>query len=114
MTMAVLAGACSSASTVGPDFSAGDRVVGAERFEALCSACHGPVADGTTQGPPLVDRIYRPGHHADAAFLLAVRRGVSQHHWRFGQMPPQPEVTDAEIADIVAFVRALQREAGIE
>jgi mono/diheme cytochrome c family protein len=83
-------------------------------FERSCAACHGTNAAGSDKGPPLVHDIYNPGHHADPAFLLAARRGVPQHHWRFGNMPPQPEVTDPEIADIVRYVRELQRANGIE
>jgi hypothetical protein len=56
---------------------------------------------------------YVPSHHADEAFTLAVRSGVRAHHWRFGDMPPQPHVGEREIADIVAYVRWLQREVGL-
>jgi hypothetical protein len=60
-----------------------------------------------------VHAVYRPGHHGDEAFALAVRRGVVAHHWRFGNMPPQPQVSDSQITPIVAYVRWLQRSAGI-
>lgn len=75
--------------------------------------CHGDVALGTAQGPPLVHIIYEPNHHADAAFLLAALRGVRAHHWGFGDMPPQPQVSREEMAEIVKYVRWLQREAGV-
>lgn len=68
---------------------------------------------GTEQGPPLVHRIYEPGHHADAAFHMAVRAGVRQHHWRFGNMPPQPQVSEAELRTIIRYVREVQRANGI-
>ena len=74
----------------------------------------GRAATGGATGPPLVHKIYEPGHHADAAFLLAVRQGARAHHWSFGDMPPIPGVSDAEVGQIVAYVRALQKEAGIE
>ncbi len=82
-------------------------------FNATCAACHGERGRGTTTGPPLVHDYYKPSHHADAAFLLAVRNGAVQHHWGFGKMPAQPQVTNVEIVDIIAYVRAIQREAGI-
>lgn len=82
-------------------------------FTQNCAACHGPKAGGTDQGPPLVHRIYEPGHHADGAFLLAVRNGVRAHHWRFGDMPPRPGLRDVEVAAIVDYVRALQKANGI-
>jgi mono/diheme cytochrome c family protein len=82
-------------------------------FETHCAACHGVAGVGTDQGPPLVHRIYEPSHHGDAAFQLAVARGVRAHHWRFGDMQPVPGVTEADVARIVAYVRWLQRQAGI-
>jgi mono/diheme cytochrome c family protein len=83
-------------------------------FGRHCSACHGEAALGTEIGPPLVHPVYRPGHHADAAFLLAVLRGVRAHHWGFGDMPPLPVVSRDEATAVVAYVRWLQREAGVE
>jgi mono/diheme cytochrome c family protein len=83
-------------------------------FEQNCSVCHGPAGDGTTQGPPLVHIIYEPNHHADVAFLLAARNGVRAHHWRFGDMPPLPGVTDQMVQEIVGYIRWMQRQVGIE
>jgi mono/diheme cytochrome c family protein len=87
---------------------------GKRRFEQNCSVCHGPAADGTAQGPPLAHKIYEPNHHADAAFTLAVRLGVRSHHWRFGDMPALPHVTDDVVGEITAYVRWLQRQVGIQ
>jgi len=86
---------------------------GAELFRATCVVCHGEAALGTDRGPPLVHPVYEPGHHADAAFVLAVVRGVRAHHWRFGDMPPQPRLSRFEVEEIVGYVRWLQREAGV-
>ena len=83
-------------------------------FGQNCSVCHGPAADGTTQGPPLIHIIYEPSHHADAAFVLAARNGVRAHHWRFGDMPPLPGVTDEMVGQILLYIRWMQREVGIE
>lgn len=83
-------------------------------YDANCTACHGPKGTGTTQGPPLVHVIYEPGHHADASFHVATQRGVFAHHWRFGNMPPQPQVTPDDVTAIIGYVRWLQRQAGIE
>jgi mono/diheme cytochrome c family protein len=83
-------------------------------FDRLCASCHGANAAGGPAGPPLVHSIYRPAHHADVAFVLAVRRGVGAHHWRFGDMPPQPGLREDEIGLIVRYVRELQRANGID
>jgi mono/diheme cytochrome c family protein len=91
-----------------------EHQVGAEAYGRNCASCHGEFARGTDVGPPLVHPYYVPGHHADAAFVFAVQRGVAAHHWRFGDMPPQPQVAKDELQPIIAYVRWLQREAGIE
>lgn len=82
-------------------------------FERNCAECHGENAAGSENGPPLVHKIYEPGHHGDAAFYLAARNGVRAHHWNFGNMPPRPDVTEPQIAAIVAYVRELQQANGI-
>lgn len=86
---------------------------GARLFHTHCSACHGPAASGSDQGPPLVHPTYLPRHHADIAFRLAITNGVRAHHWRFGDMPPVPGLDDHDIAAITAYIRWLQHAAGI-
>ena len=87
---------------------------GERRYDASCRPCHGPLGTGTEAGPPLVHEIYEPSHHSDAAFQLAAIRGVRSHHWTFGNMPPVPDVDSTDVAEITAYVRWLQRQAGIE
>ncbi len=83
-------------------------------FEASCASCHGTRALGTTIGPPLVHIIYEPAHHGDVAFIMAVERGVRAHHWRFGDMPPVPDVDREQVNEITAYIRHLQRLVGID
>jgi mono/diheme cytochrome c family protein len=87
---------------------------GERLFNETCARCHGPRAVGTDQGPPLVHAIYEPNHHSDAAFQMAAANGVRAHHWSFGDMSPVPGVTPDQVTQIVAYVRWLQRQAGIE
>ncbi|MDE0212825.1 MAG: cytochrome c [Deltaproteobacteria bacterium] len=82
-------------------------------FNQKCAVCHGLQAAGSSQGPPLVHPYYEPGHHSDLAFLLAVKRGVRAHHWRFGNMPPVPGLADKDVRAVIDYVRALQRANGI-
>lgn len=86
---------------------------GENLFLQNCMACHGKGAMGADKGPPLVHRYYEPNHHADAAFYLAVARGVRQHHWKFGDMKPLPNLKREDVALILAYVRDLQKKAGI-
>jgi mono/diheme cytochrome c family protein len=91
-----------------------DVARGQELFVANCAVCHGPLGEGSATGPPLVHPIYEPSHHSDEAFHLAVQRGVQPHHWDYGPMPAIPGLDRDEVADIIAYIRGLQRDAGIE
>lgn len=88
-------------------------LIGQEKFNGVCAACHGKNGTGTTQGPPLIHDIYNPGHHADEAFFRAARNGVRAHHWRFGNMPVQDGVSDQDLLAIVQFIREVQLANGI-
>ena len=101
--------ACTS-ETTRQDGQQGD---GAALFAENCARCHGVAADGTNMGPPLVHRLYEPGHHPDFSFQSAVKNGVIAHHWNFGDMPPVAGLSEDDVAQIVAYVRELQREGGI-
>lgn len=113
----VLGGCGSSGASGDVDVPAQDPelvAVGGDLYAAACASCHGDDLRGTERGPSHLSEVYRPGHHADAAFLLAVRRGVAPHHWSFGPMPAIDGLTDADIEAIVAFVRDAQRREGFE
>ena len=98
-----------------PETLSADAMMGQRAFDATCAACHGTNATGKQGfGPPLVHKIYEPNHHADMAFLMAVQNGVRSHHWTFGDMPAQSGLTKADVGNIVAYVRELQRANGIE
>ncbi len=90
-----------------------EALAGAAVFKTNCQACHGENAAGTKLGPPLIHDIYNPGHHSDKAFYLAASIGVRQHHWPYGDMPAQPQVTEADMTKIIRFIRELQEANGI-
>src|SRR5437867_8515267 len=46
-------------------------------FNSRCAACHGIGAKGTPVGPPFLDKIYEPNHHADSAFYRAPEMGCA-------------------------------------
>ncbi len=92
----------------------GSALRGQQYFRAACSACHGPNAGGLDgKAPPLVHRLYVPGHHGDMAIRMAAQRGVQSHHWRFGNMPVIEGLTEADLTDIIAFIRAVQQANGL-
>ena len=87
---------------------------GQQAFAANCASCHGTDAEGRAgTAPPLIHKIYEPGHHGDMAFVMAARNGVRAHHWPFGNMAPVPGLTDPELAGIISFVREVQVANGI-
>ncbi len=93
-----------------PESFSKNATIGQRGFEAKCAACHGVNAAGNSQaGPPLIHKIYEPGHHGDASFMRAAALGVRSHHWKFGDMPPVDGVTPADVKLILAYIRELQR-----
>ncbi|MBC7157469.1 MAG: cytochrome c [Rhodobacteraceae bacterium] len=98
-----------------PDTLPEGAALGRQVFNGVCATCHGENAAGRNGiAPPLVHRIYEPGHHGDAAFVIAARSGVRAHHWRFGDMPPvETPISDGEMRALVTYIRALQRANGI-
>jgi cytochrome c5 len=87
--------------------------LGMDKFQELCSSCHGKWGNGSPQGPPLMHGFYKPSHHGDAAFYRAALKGVFAHHWRFGDMPPVPGATRKDVDKLLPFIRWLQRENGL-
>ncbi len=84
-------------------------------FNQYCANCHGANAVGQDGiAPPLIHIYYEPNHHGDAAFLVAIARGVQAHHWPFGNMPPVEGISQDQAIDIIAYVREIQRANGIE
>ncbi len=72
------------------------------------------TAAGSDKGPPLIHVIYEPSHHADMAFVMAMRNGVRAHHWPFGDMAPVEGLSLADMEAIIAFVREVQVANGID
>lgn len=92
----------------------GTAKIGEMAFNAKCVVCHGANGEGRKGvAPPLVHKIYEPNHHGDTAFFRATQNGVRSHHWPFGDMPPVEGLTRADVSNIVAYIRELQRENGI-
>ena len=88
--------------------------LGQVHFQELCSSCHGSNAEGNDGfGPPLIHKIYEPSHHSDYASFIAPFHGVRAHHWPFGNMPPIDGISEEKSAQILTFIREVQRENGI-
>ncbi|MCF6273438.1 MAG: cytochrome c [Rhodobacteraceae bacterium] len=105
-------GPLSAGEIIVPSFTAlaaeGEKV-----YLNSCAACHGVNLAGTNDGPSLLDFVYRPAHHSDYAFVSAVQNGVTAHHWNFGNMPRQTQVTDEELVRVISYIREVQRANGL-
>lgn len=82
-------------------------------FRVNCAQCHGVDLNGTDSGPPFLIATYAPNHHGDEAFQSAAANGVTPHHWNFGPMPPVEGLSRDDVAQIIAYIRSRQVEAGI-
>lgn len=97
-----------------PETLSDNARIGQRAFEAKCASCHGINAVGQDGiAPPLVHKIYEPGHHGDESFQRAAALGVRAHHWRFGDMPAVEGISRGDVVMIVAYIRELQRANGI-
>ena len=78
---------------------------GVNVYQVNCVSCHGTDLLGTNQGPPLLWDLYVSNHHPDKRMALSISDGVSQHHWRYGDMPAQTHLNETEVDDVVFFIR---------
>lgn len=107
--VAVVAVGCTVPSDRDVPVAAGEQV-----FANNCAQCHGPDLQGTKTGPPLLHEVYEPSHHPDDAIRSAVANGVLPHHWEFGPMPAQPQLSDDDTEAVITYIRTQQQAAGIE
>lgn len=91
----------------------GDAARGEELFTRNCVACHGAGAMGTANGPPLVHEMYREEIFADDRIADATRNGAQQRNWSYGRMPGIGGLSDQDVADLIAYVREVQDDAGL-
>lgn len=87
---------------------------GAAVYQQYCAECHGVDLRGTDKGPSQLSIIYEPNHHGDYAYRVAIRDGVREHHWWFGDMPPVEGITDLEIEKVISYIRSEQERLGFE
>ncbi|MBF8251113.1 MAG: Cytochrome c protein [Deltaproteobacteria bacterium] len=82
---------------------------GAEIFKATCTACHGAAGEGKKAlGPALKgNEFVVKGSDADiSATIKDGRTGAAKKYKEFpSPMPAQKALTDAEIADLVSYIK---------
>lgn len=88
--------------------------LGQEVFDQSCATCHGPAAGGGLAGPPLTHEMYEG--LTDADIRAVIEQGKAPENWpRFeAGMTPVPGLSVSEVDAVSAYVRSVQREAGLE
>ncbi|WP_051062768.1 c-type cytochrome [Ilumatobacter nonamiensis] len=112
--VAVFAASCGGGSGGDTATDPASSGAGAELYQANCASCHGADLGGTDKGPSHLSIVYEPNHHGDDAFRSAIANGAQQHHWTFGDMAPIPGLSDDEVDEIIAFIRAEQERQGFD
>lgn len=117
-------GAAKPAVPVGPAVSSdaqkfaglkGDAAKGKDAFIGTCSACHGPDGKGVTGLGKDLTKSEFAIKLSDADFILFITKGRSSSdplNTTKVDMPPRggnPALKDQDLADIVTFVRTLQK-----
>jgi mono/diheme cytochrome c family protein len=87
--------------------SASDR--GERAFRANCAACHGGDLAGTSLGPSLLGSDQEA--LSDAELRLVIREGVADTGGEFAGMPGNSVLRDAQVNEIIAYVRTAQQAA---
>lgn len=91
----------------------GNVDAGKQLYQQRCSPCHGP--DGKATTPTAQALNPKPRDHTDGTFmnqlsnehLLKVIRQGGTAVGKSPIMPPQTDLNDKQIQDIIAFVRSL-------
>ena len=96
------------------DLTAGDAEAGAAHYQQYCASCHGPTGRG--DGPVGAALDPKPADHSDASYMdelddehlfKVVKYGGTAVDRSPLMAPWGGTLTDAEIVEVIAFVRSL-------
>lgn len=111
LIMALFLSGCSRETSGGTSVSS---AAGADLYQQTCSHCHGPDAKGLPNlGKDLTTSAFVKAHD-DQALLAFVKHGRMPEdtgNTTGVPMPPRggnPSLTDAQILDIISYVRTLE------
>lgn len=83
-------------------------VAGMRLYVSHCEDCHGRNGVGTEKGPSLHYEIYHAPNLGQVAFHTAVKHGVQESRWEYGDMP-KSNLSFNEIEQVARYVRDVQR-----
>ena len=79
-----------------------DVAAGRKAFETRCARCHGADGNGGEMGPPIVLRLW---NRSDEQLVTLFHQGLPTRG-----MPPVADINDAEIKDLIKFLRTIQQK----
>ena len=79
-----------------------DVAAGRKSFETRCARCHGADGNGGEMGPPIVLRLW---NKSDEQLVKLFHEGLPTRG-----MPPAVNIADAEIKDLIKFLRTIQQK----
>lgn len=103
-----------SAGTSG-DETAGSEVdlaAGEQTYMDFCGSCHGRDFEGSAAGPSHLDAVFAPDVTTDEDYRNAITQGAPQKNYDFTAMPAIGSLDDAEIENVIAYIRSVQEERG--
>jgi mono/diheme cytochrome c family protein len=91
----------------------GDLEAGKQLYQQRCSPCHGP--DGKANTPTAQALNPKPRDHSDGAYMNSLSNDhltkvIKQGGTAVGKspiMPPQADLNEKQIQDLITFVRSL-------
>lgn len=98
-------------------WGAGDAAKGKAKYQEVCAACHG--ATGMGDGPAAAGLPVKPRNHTDAAYMGKLKDQqifdtIKKGGQAMGKSPLMPpwggQLSDAQIRDLVAYIRSLARK----
>src|SRR5687767_559429 len=73
-------------------------------YASRCAGCHGSTGGGGELGPSIVTRV---PSRTDEELTSVIRQGLPT-----AGMPASPNLTDAELGDLIRFLRTLRPRQG--
>ena len=76
---------------------------------AICTACHGPDANGTTLAPNLRDSEWLNSDGSYPNIVKTIKEGVAQPKQFTGVMPPMggAALSDAQVNELAAYIYSI-------
>jgi mono/diheme cytochrome c family protein len=90
-----------------------DLVAGEQTYMDFCGSCHGRDFEGSSQGPSQLDAVFAPEVMSDDDYRAAIGDGAPEKYYDTGPMPAIGSLDDQETQNVIAYVRQVQEDRGM-